>query len=227
MAEHPKNLASRLMGFYRELIPPEYLPDGIDVLHPQKDPAVLKMVEQFLHKYYSDTKYRRLMLGINPGRLGAGLTGINFTAPRQLSINCGIPQHLGNSSELSAEFIYEVIEKYGGPSAFYGNWFIGAVCPLGFLKNGNNLNYYDDKQLMTSLTPFIVQSIRQQLNFGFLTDYCICIGEGKNFKFLSSLNDQQQWFKKIIPVAHPRFIMQYKRIKKEYYVNQYLQKLGG
>ena len=87
------------------------------------------------------------MLGINPGRFGAGITGVNFTAPRQLKENCGIDHPWGNSSELSAEFIYEMIAAFGGPAKFYADYFIGAVSPLGYMKDRKNINYYDDKKL--------------------------------------------------------------------------------
>lgn len=72
-------LAKRLLQYYQQLEPPYPLPDGVEVLFPQQDKAVMKLVEQFLLKFYDDTRPRKLMLGINPGRLGAGLTGINFT----------------------------------------------------------------------------------------------------------------------------------------------------
>jgi hypothetical protein len=186
----------------------------------------MKLVKEFLTRFYNDKNPRRLILGINPGRLGAGITGVNFTAPRQLKENCGISHSIGNSSELSAEFIYEVIERYGGTTSFYKNWFIGAVCPLGFVKDGTNMNYYDDRKLVEAVTPFICKTIKQQLSLHFYTDYCICIGGEKNFKFLSGLNDKHHWFKQIKPLPHPRFIMQYKRKKKEEYIHQYLTVLG-
>lgn len=186
----------------------------------------MKLVHAFLKKFYSDNSPRRLILGINPGRFGAGVTGINFTAPRQLSINCGIPHSLGNSSELSAEFIYEMIEAYGGPAAFYGDYFLTSVSPLGFTMNGINLNYYDDKDLMNMLKSFIVENIRKQISFGFLTDHCICIGGEKNYRYLSKLNEEYLFFEKITSVPHPRFIMQYKRKFKADYINEYLRALG-
>ena len=217
--------AQQLLHFYKHLQPPVGLPPDVKILHPQPDPFVLKVVENFLFKFYDDTKSRRLILGINPGRFGAGITGINFTAPRQLSAYCGIDLFPGNTSELSAEFIYEVIEQYGGAAAFYGNWFIGAVCPLGFVKNGKNMNYYDDKNLSVSVTPFIVESIRQQLSLNFKTDHCICLGGEKNYNFLNTLNEKYHWFEKIIPLPHPRFIMQYKTKEKENYIKQYLSAL--
>ena len=150
---------SRLFRFYQQLQPPAKLPTGVKILYPQQNPEVMKLVQQFLSKFYNDTHSRRLILGINPGRLGAGITGINFTAPRQLLASCSIEHSLGNSSELSAEFIYDVVEYYGGVTAFYNDWFIGAVCPLGFVKDGKNMNYYDDKKLKNAVTPFIIDSI--------------------------------------------------------------------
>jgi hypothetical protein len=220
-------LASKLIRFYSSLRPPANLPKGVEVLYPQADAAVMESVKEFYNKYYSDSNPRHLLLGINPGRFGAGVTGINFTAPRQLKENCGIDHPFGNSSELSAEFIYEVIERYGGPAKFYGAHFITSVCPLGFTKDGVNMNYYDDKKLMEALKPFIVENIKTQLSFGFNTDRCVCIGGEKNFRFLSSLNDAHKFFGRIVPVPHPRFILQYRRKQKEEFIRQYLECLSN
>lgn len=186
----------------------------------------MKVVESFCKKFFTGNSKRRLLLGINPGRFGAGITGVNFTAPKQLLENCGIKHPFGSSSELSAEFIYEMIEAYGGPKAFYKDWFIGSVCPLGFITaSGVNMNYYDDKKLQAAVTPFIIEQIDQQLSLGFTRDHCICIGGEKNFKFLSSLNAAHKWFERITPLPHPRFIMQYRRKQKQDYIKEYLEAL--
>lgn len=219
-------LAQQLINFYQQLTPP-HLPKGFGILHPQPDQQVIEVVKQFFQKFYNDNESRKLMLGINPGRFGAGITGINFTGPRQLKENCGIDHPWGNSSELSAEFIYEVIIQYGGPAKFYGDYFIGAVSPLGFVKDGKNINYYDDKKLLAAVTPFIIKTIKQQLQMGFETGTCICIGGEKNYKFLKNLNDKYSFFKKIIPLPHPRFIMQYRRKRKQEYVQAWLDTLGN
>lgn len=216
------SFADNLISFYKTLAPPKGLPNKIEILFPLKNKEVLDLVSVFLKTFYSGNLKRRMILGINPGRFGAGITGINFTAPKQLKENCKIDHPFKHSSELSAEFIYEVIEAYGGCKEFYADWFVGAVCPLGFIKDGKNINYYDDKKLQKAVTPFIIDSINQQLSFGLKTDYCICIGGEKNFKFLSALNKEQQWFKEIIPLPHPRFILQYRRKQKDEYVHQYL-----
>ena len=185
----------------------------------------MKVVRAFFSKYYDDNKPRHLIFGINPGRFGAGTTGINFTAPNQLKIHCGIDHPFKAQSELSAEFIYDFITAYGGVNKFYSHYFITSVSPLGFIKNGVNLNYYDDKKLQEIITPFIIDSIKNQISLGFKTDYCFCIGGDKNLKYLSSLNKNHKFFGDIIPLPHPRFIMQYRRKQKEKYIDQYLSTL--
>jgi len=217
--------SNKLIQFYTSLRPPGNLPKGIEILYPQKDPQVIKIIKEFYKKYFNDDRPRGLLLGINPGRYGAGITGINFTAPKHLKENCGIEHPFSTSSELSADLIYEMIEQYGGPKKFYADWFIGSVCPLGFIKGGKNLNYYDDKQLAAAVTPFIVDCINKQINLGFNTEQCICIGGEKNLKFLSGLNEKYKWFKKITPLPHPRFILQYRRKQKDKYIHQYLRAL--
>lgn len=218
--------AEQLISFYQDLKPLP-VPNGITWLHPQESPTVQELSGQFFTRYFNDTEKRTLMLGINPGRFGAGVTGVNFTAPRQLSEICGIPHPYKNSSELSAEFIYEVIGAYGGPEAFYRKFFIGSVCPLGFVKGGKNINYYDDKDLLGAVEPFIIQNLHRLVSFGVQRERCICIGGEKNFRYLKKLNDRYRWFETIIPVPHPRFILQYRRKEKEKYIGEYLHALEG
>ena len=224
-------LAEKLTGFYESLKIKTPLPEGIGILHPQKNKEVLELVRGFFRKFYHDNGRRKLIIGINPGRFGAGITGINFTAPRQLRNNCGIEHPFGDSSELSAEFIYEVIEEYGGAASFYKDYFITSVSPLGFVQNGKNLNYYDVPSLQKALIPFITECLNQQLSFGFDTGSCICIGGEKNYKFLTKLNEERKtsglpYFGDIIPLPHPRFIMQYRRKRKDEFIQLYLEKLA-
>lgn len=218
--------ATDLLGFYTSLRPPKKLPNDIEWLYPQKDPAVLKVVKSFLDKYYDDKNPRRLLFGINPGRFGAGVTGVNFTAPRQLSNFCGIDHPFKDQSELSAEFIYDMINAYGGPEKFYGDYFITSVCPLGFVKHGKNINYYDDKNLLATVEPFIIKAIEKQLTFHVDRAVCYSIGGEKNCKYLNKLNQQFNWFGKIIPLSHPRFIMQYRRKKKQAFIDDYIKLLS-
>lgn len=216
------SLGEKLLAYYFSLSAPFNLPESVEVLFPFDDPRTRETMSSFFSRFYSDNKSRTLILGINPGRFGAGTTGINFTAPRQLRQYCQVDSLFKDQSELSAEFIYDMIMVYGGAEKFYNDFFIGAVSPLGYIQDGVNMNYYDNKNLLARLEPFILKSITDLLQIGFKTDTCFCIGEDKNFKFLSRINQQKGFFKKLIPLPHPRFIMQYRRKLKEQYIDQYI-----
>jgi len=187
----------------------------------------MECVKTFYTKYFSDQRKRIFLFGINPGRFGSGLTGISFTDPVALREKCGIENQLGNKKELSSEFIYRVIDAYGGAEKFYKDFFITAVCPLGFMKGDKNFNYYDDMKLMLAVTPFIQETFSQQIELGARKEALICIGSGQNRKFIELLNQQVGYFDKIISLEHPRFIMQYKRKKLDSYIDQYLSVLNS
>lgn len=217
--------AQHLIEFYGTLQPPKTLPNGVTWLHPQQSGEVVGLATSFFQKFYNDNAPRRLLLGINPGRFGAGVTGVNFTAPKQLTQFCGIGHDLRMQSELSAEFIYDVVNAYGGPQTFYRQFFIGSVCPLGFVKNRKNINYYDDKELQQTVQPFIIQNLKKLLSFNVINDKCLCIGGEKNYKYLSRINAEHGLFKNIVPLPHPRFILQYRRRERASYLQQYLEAL--
>lgn len=195
-------------------------------MNPFQNDYTLSLCKQFYTDYYNDSQERHIILGINPGRLGGGLTGIPFTDPVKLEKLCGIPNTLQKKTELSADYIYLMIEAYGGIGKFYSRFYFNSICPLGFTKDGKNLNYYDIRELQESVKSFMVQSLQKQIKFGINTETAFCLGEGENFKFVSRLNEEYHFFKKIIPLLHPRFIMQYKRKKVNEYINDYLQKLS-
>jgi hypothetical protein len=219
------HFSQQILRYYRQLQPPRQLPTGFEVLYPQKEKEVMRVMRSFYRHYYSDDRKRILLLGINPGRFGAGATGINFTAPRQLALHCGIEHSLGDQSELSAEFIYEMIRACGGPDVFFHSYFLGAVSPFGYVSKGVNCNYYDSSVLLKKVEPFIVQSMQKLLRCNVHRSVCICIGEGKNLEWLEKWNGTHGWFSRVISVAHPRYIMQYKRRQKDRYVGEYLEAL--
>ena len=217
--------ADQILGFYQSLEISDKTPKGIGVMNPYRNEYAFGLCELFYHKYYSDNKERTLLLGINPGRFGSGITGISFTDPIKLEKECGIANTLIKKPELSADFIYAMINTYGGVKKFYQHYFISAVSPLGFTKEDKNINYYDEPALQKAITPFVLQSIDKLVAMKINRKKCFCIGEGKNFSFIQKLNQEQKWFEEIIPLAHPRFIMQYKRKKVNDYIMDYLQKL--
>ena len=219
------NFCDRVISFYDKLDLPQQLPDQVEVLDPYKDHEVLSVVESFYRKYYKDTKKRKVILGINPGRLGAGITGIPFTDPIRLQEDCGISNGFNKRGELSSEFVYKLINSMGGPDHFYQHFYIGSVSPLGFTKDKKNYNYYDSLELKRNLKPYIINSLINQISFGVDTTTCFCMGQGKNFDYLNNLNEELRLFKKIVPLPHPRWVMQYKRKDLDFWINETIQLL--
>jgi hypothetical protein len=119
-----------------------------------------------------------------------------------------------------------MINAFGGPHIFYNKFYISAISPLGFVKDGKNLNYYDDAALKKKIEPFVVDCINKQLTWGIVRDICFCIGEGENLKYLTALNEKHKWFTAIQGLPHPRFIMQYKLKQKGKYIAEYVARLG-
>lgn len=48
------------------------------------------------------------------------------------------------------------------------------------------------------------------------------MGTGKNAAFLQALNEKEKFFKEVVPLEHPRFVMQYKSKTKSQYIDKYL-----
>jgi hypothetical protein len=218
--------ADRTLLFLKNLSIESQLPKGVEVLNPYRDKVAFDLCRQFYKKYYDDNNQRRVILGINPGRFGAGLTGIPFTDPIKLQNICEIKNDLPKKAELSADFIHRMIEAYGGLMPFYSHYFFSSVSPLGFTQDKKNLNYYDDPALSKRLEKFIIQSLHQLLDLGVNPEKAFCLGEGANFKYLTKLNKEEKLFGEIVPLAHPRFIMQYKRKHIQQYLDDYLMKIS-
>jgi hypothetical protein len=196
-------------------------------MNPYADRRIQSYVRTFLNKYFSDNRERTLIIGINPGRFGAGITGVTFVDPVALADECGIQNDMPRRRELSSIFVYDVINHLGGPQRFYDRFFVSAVSPLGFTRGGLNMNYYDDRKLERAVTPFIVSSIEAQIALGCSRDRVIVLGRGQNAKFLTLLNDVHRWFGAVQALDHPRFIMQYRRKKLDAYIANYAEVLSS
>lgn len=222
--------AQRILDYHYHLNFEGSLPENISILNPFSESGEIKrIIYEFYKKFYNDTKPRTLILGINPGRLGAGATGIPFTDTKRLLNPCGIHCNSISTHEPSSVFVYEVIEAYGGVHTFYNDFYINSVCPLGFVIEKNNkktnYNYYDSKSLQTAVESFIIDNIKAQIEIAGTQDIAYCLGTGKNFQYLTFINKSFNFFKQIIPLEHPRFIMQYKNKEKASYIEQYVNKL--
>lgn len=213
--------------FYKNIEAPTGLPAGVEVLLPFNAPGVMQAFDAFYKKFYNDNGERHFIIGINPGRFGGGITGIPFTDPIRLETDCGIPNDFQKRQELSSVFMYKMMAAFGGPQAFYKQFYISSYSPLGFTSAGKNLNYYDDKVLAAAIEPYAANKLKEQLSWKANRSTAFCLGDGKNYRYLSKLNESNGFFKRIIPLPHPRFIMQYKLKMLDEYIDRYLEAFSG
>jgi len=186
---------------------------------------------QFYTKFYNDSHPRKLILGINPGRLGAGATGIPFTDTKRLQSHCGLSVDF-HLHEPSSVFVYKMIDAFGGVNPFYSQFYINSVCPLGFVildskGKEKNYNYYDSPELTKAVEPFILESLQKQINFGIDTERVFCMGTGKNYKYLNALNQAHGFFDAVVALEHPRYVIQYKAKKMDFYIDKYISLLNA
>jgi hypothetical protein len=220
--------ADKVIAFNKNLDFKGPLPEGIRIMNPfRENEQILPLSAAFYKKYYDDPRPRHIILGINPGRFGGGVTGVPFTDPKRLKKECGIDFPGKETHEPSSVFVYEVVNAYGGPEGFYRDFYITSLCPLGFTARGRNgkevnYNYYDSRELTLAVRDFIIGSLRQQIALGVATDIGFCFGTGQNADFLRRLNEEHRFFDRIIALPHPRFVMQYQSRNKPAFIDQYL-----
>ena len=214
------HFGDHVLQYHFKLEPSIALPKGIEWLLPYENNETQKCMKSFYTKFYNDSNTRTFILGINPGRFGAGMTGVPFTDPIRLE-QLGIKNDYPKKQELSSVFIYEMIDACGGPDAFYHQYYIASLSPLGLIKDGVNYNYYDDPKLAKQIEPFIIMNIETQIKFGCNPEVVYCLGQGKNAAYLQKLNDKYQWWHRVVPLPHPRWIMQYRLKRKEEFLQQY------
>lgn len=219
--------SDRLLPFLTQFPLPPPLPEGVTAVSPYQETGPQALLTQFAQQYYTGEQPRVALLGINPGRLGNGRTGVAFTDPVALQEFCGIPNELPRRREPSSQFVYEVVQALGGPTAFYQQFYLGSLYPLVLLKDGRNYNYYDSPALQTALLPAIRDALHRQVTqVGVARHAAVCLGR-RNALLLHRLNQELGLFDQIHVLDHPRYLMQYKRRNLRENVARYVQVLAA
>lgn len=222
-----KTLADKIIEFNQHLRFDGPLPEGFRVMNPYLDnPETPQVMRAFYRKYYADHAPRRFVIGINPSRHGAGVTGVPFTDTKRLEQVCGIPMHSAHTHEISSVFLYDVIEAYGGADAFYREFYINSPFPLAIIRQTPggkwlNANYYDDRHLFEAVKAFMIQSLEDHIALGLHTAEVFVLGR-KNAQFLKKLNATQKMFDRMVVLEHPRYIQQYRSRDKSFFIQKYL-----
>ena len=227
-----KTFGEKVIDFNRHLHYPGKLPLGFQVMNPYVDnPETMEVMQRFYHKYYNDTSQRRFIIGINPSRHGAGVTGVPFTDTKRLKSVCGIEMKSAHTHEVSSVFMYEMIAGYGGAEDFYRRFYINSPFPLAITrqtKDGKwlNANYYDEPELFEMVKAFMIASLKKHISLGLDTSEAFVLGK-KNADFIHKLNREAKLFDRLTVLEHPRFIQQYKSRQKQEYIDKYIVALNG
>lgn len=228
----PETFADKIIKFNQQLQYTGNLPEDFRVLNPYFDnPETLMVMKQFYLKYYNDHHKRKFIIGINPSRHGAGITGVPFTDTKRLKTECGIEMKSAHTHEISSVFMYDMIATFGGVQEFYKQFYINSPFPLAIIRQGKNgkwvnANYYDDNALFNDLKPFMVESLKSHIALGLDINEVFVLGK-KNYRFLEVINSEEKLFKKMTAIEHPRYIQQYKSKEKDLFINKYILMLNN
>jgi len=223
--------ADRIINFNTHLEYNQSLPKDFDVLNPYMDnPETIKVTRAFYHKFYNDNRQRKFIIGINPSRHGAGVTGVPFTDTKRLESECGIAMKSAHTHEVSSVFMYDMIKAYGGVTKFYNDFYINSPFPLAIVRKASdgkwlNANYYDEEALFKSLKDYMIETLKKHISLGVDTQKVFVLGK-KNATFLQKLNKEATLFGEMVVLEHPRFIQQYKSKEKQLYIDKFLTSFG-
>ncbi|MDL2265517.1 SMUG2 DNA glycosylase family protein [Parabacteroides sp. OttesenSCG-928-G07] len=227
-----KTFADNIIEYNKNLAYTGELPAGFKVVNPFCDnQEAVKVMEQFYRKYYTDSRQRKFIIGINPGRHGAGITGIPFTDTKHLENVCGIRMQSAQTHEISSVFVYDMIAQYGGTELFYQDFFIKSPFPLAIVREKEvgkwiNANYYDDTSLLRMTEEFMITSLKKQITIGIDCSEVFVLGK-KNATYISEMNKKANLFGRITVLEHPRYIQQYKSKDKQFYIDKYILTLNS
>ena len=216
----PLSIGQRIIAFNKGLQYTGSLPEGFAVLNPYLDnPETLEVMTAFYNRFYHDEAPRKFIIGINPSRHGAGVTGVPFTDTKHLESDCGIRMQSARTHEVSSVFVY-------GVEAFYKDYYINSPFPLAIVRRnaqGNwlNANYYDDSELFTLTREYMIETLKKHIALGLDTQKVYVLGK-KNATFLEKLNKEATLFEKMVVLEHPRYIEQYKSKEKQLYIDKFI-----
>lgn len=118
-------------------------------------------INEFHRKYIQPNSPKVVICGINPGRFGAGQTGIPFIDFDSLSKM--LPNIEKKESEKSAKFLFSVIQEFGIEN-FYQRFHVTNLSWYGFydLKKGKNVNY---DSLPTNIEIYLIDKFVEEMEF--------------------------------------------------------------
>lgn len=173
--------------------------------------------EQFIQQYLPEPLPQTVILGLNPGRSGAGLTGIPFLDFRSLANLLPDTPLPRNDTEPSANFFHRVVQNVG-VEKFYRTFYVSNVAAVGFLRDGKNCNY-----------PELPTAAQRVIEERFLAEMAqlqpkriIALGREVEATVQRLFPDDSV---RISHLPHPSWIMTYRLREAQSWVRRYTQML--
>lgn len=179
-----------------------------------------KNIIEFHKKYIQPNRPEIVICGVNPGRFGAGLTGIPFIDFDSLSKM--LPRIKYFDSEKSAKFFFSVVQAFG-IEQFYQKFHVTNISWYGFsmIDKEKNVNYYN---LPVDVQKHLFEKFVEEMNF---INPKIIIPLSKDVQNqLLILKSNEQIKAEITPnLNHPSWVMTYKRNEVELWKEKYIHLL--
>ena len=97
-------------------------------------------ITKFNKSYYDRNLPKTVICGINPGKNGAGKTGIPFLDFTSLSKMIDSVDR--QDTERSSQFFYDIVQEIG-VKEFYKSFYVTNISWVGYISGNKNVNYYD------------------------------------------------------------------------------------
>lgn len=175
-------------------------------------------IEKYYDKYVDFDSDKIVLCGLNPGRFGAGLTGVPFIDFKSLSkMLSNIKKDDGESS---AQFFFELVKKFG-IEKFYKICYVTNISKFGYSKKSSakNVNY---PKLPNSAQDWLFKRFIEEMNL--IKPKVIIPLSDDVAKTLKVLTQAQQLDYKIAPkLNHPAWVMTYKKKDKNLWLQKYYE----
>ena len=177
----------------------------------------------FHKKYVEPNSPRVVICGINPGRNGAGLTGIPFIDFESLSNM--LPDIQKKDWEQSAKFFFSVIQEFG-IEEFYKNFHVTNISWFGFsrIDKPKNVNYFE-KDIFTEIAIYLIDKFVEEMEL-INPDYIIPLSKTVKYE-LEKLKKQGKIRAEIgTCINHPSWVVTYRRKDLSIWRQKYIDTLS-
>lgn len=185
-------------------------------IHPENNIIIVNPITlyyeqhlKFLDYFFNDNKNRNLIIGLNPGKIGANKTGIAFTDPTNAIeyLQLDIPED--STRERSSRNLYPLfLEAFNGEiDKFYQSYFITNLFLLGAVEYNHQHDLvntkFDNLKKVSSFKALMIEHLKILIKT-FKPNYIIAVGED-TYKIIKSYLKNNNPEIILIQAMHPAY----------------------